>query len=197
MRKIGITGGIGSGKTEIINYIREHHNARVIVADQVAHNLEAPGQECYQKLLDAFGIEILDKDGRIDKKSFAEVIFMDNRYLQMANEIIHPAVKNYILEAIREEEKKKTPFFILEAALLIEEGYMSIIDEIWYIYADESIRRARLKESRGYSDEKIDSIMMNQMSEDEFRMNCEKIITNNTSVEDVKKLIDEALGEQR
>ncbi|MBE5894431.1 MAG: dephospho-CoA kinase [Lachnospiraceae bacterium] len=196
MRTIGITGGVGCGKTEIVRYLEQEYGAFVVLADHVAHRLEEPGQDCYNKLVDAFGIEILDAEGRIDSKGFASVIFSDNECLKKANEIIHPAVKDYIKDKIQEEKKKGTKLFVVEAALLIEDGYAMILDELWYVYAREETRRKRLKQSRGYTDEKIDSIMMNQMSEDEFRLNCSVIINNDGSLETAKEQINRLLGKK-
>ena len=194
MKKIGITGGVGAGKTAILNYIAEKYDSYICKADEVAHDVEQKGEECYKELLDNFGSEILDADGNIDRDSFAEVIFSDNETLQAANDIIHPAVKKRILSLIQEQERKGTKYFILEAALLIEDGYKKILDEMWYIHASENIRRKRLIDSRGYSESKIDSIMMNQMREDEYRVNCDRIIVNNGDLQNAYSQIDELLG---
>ena len=83
--------------------------------------------------------------------------------MEQVNSIIHPAVKEWILKEIHSEnEKNELDFLFIEAALLIEDGYLNIVDEMWYIYAREEVRRARLKTSRNYSDEKIDAIMQSQ-----------------------------------
>ncbi len=195
MKKIGITGGVGAGKTSIIEYIREKYNACVVVADKVAHHLEEKGQPCYNDLVENFGIEILDEEQNIDAKKFAEVIFSDEQSRRRANEIIHPAVKKYILEEMERQEKLGTYVFVVEAALLLEDGYDEILDDIWYVYAGEETRRKRLKESRGYSEEKINRIMASQMSEDEYRLNCKTIINNDKDVLTARKQIDELLGE--
>lgn len=83
---------------------------------------------------------------------------------------------------------------LVEAALLIEAGYDDVCDEFWYVYTDEPIRRQRMKESRGYSDEKIDSIIKNQLSEAEFRKACRRVIVNNTTLEDVRLQLEAILG---
>ena len=89
----------------------------------------------------------------------------------------------------------KTCFFFIEAALLIECGYLNIVDEMWYIYAREDIRRKRLKESRNYTDEKINAIMDSQLKEEEFRKYCKVVIDNSGSLEDSYEQIDRELGE--
>ena len=126
----------------------------------------------------------------------AEKIFSSRELLTKVNGIIHPAVKELILSAIQEERKSKIhDFFFIEAALLIEEGYLDYVDEMWYIYAREEVRRKRLKESRGYSDEKIDSIMNSQLKETDFRRYCSVVIDNSDSLTESRRQIDEKLGE--
>ena len=93
-------------------------------------------------------------------------------------------------------QPKMAYFFFLEAALLIECGYASYVDEMWYIYADEEVRRKRLKENRHYSDEKIDSIMKGQLGEEEFRKNCQVIIDNSKELMETEKQIDKILGDK-
>ena len=195
MKTIGITGGVGSGKTEVLTYIKEHYDARIIVADLAAKELEQPGEECYQALVDALGFSILDESGQINKKVLADRIFSDQEILKTVNGIIHPAVKKYILQAIEEERGKGRQYVIVEAALLIEEGYQDILDEMWYIYAREEVRRQRLRTTRNYSDEKIDAIMGSQLKEEEFRKYCNVVIDNSDTLTDAYRQIDEKLGE--
>ena len=194
MRTIGITGGVGSGKTEVLTFITANYDARVIVADIAAKELEQPGQTCYRELVKALGKDILDETGAIDAGALSGLIFTDPEALKQVNAIVHPAVKRYILEALEEEQKKGTRYFVVEAALLIEEDYQDILDEMWYIYVSEPVRRKRLKESRGYSDQKIDGIMAAQMTDAEFRAACDHVIENNGSIEEMQKQVAELLG---
>lgn len=195
MRTIGITGGVGAGKSRVINYLKETYNAPVIVADELAHQLEEPGQCCYNELINAFGQGILKDDGYIEPKSLAQIIFQDRENLKKINDIVHPAVKESILQKMEEEREKGCKLFFLEAALLLEEGYDKILDEIWYIYASSDVRRQRLKDSRGYSDDKIDSIMTKQLSDESFRNGCDAVIDNSGDFEIVKKSIERLLGD--
>ena len=194
MKLIGITGGVGAGKSEIISYLESNYNSRIEYADKVAHMLEEPGQVCFDKLVELLGKEIL-KDGKIDNAAMAKVMFSDDTLVDKVNDIVHPAVKDYFLKEINaERRKKKIDYFFIEAALLIECGYEKIVDELWYVYASEETRRKRLKASRGYSDEKIDAILSNQLSEDEFRKACAFVIDNDGDIEDAYKQIDIRLG---
>jgi len=194
MKTIGITGGVGSGKSAVLEYISGHYNARIIYADKLAYELESPGHACFDSIVSLLGSDILDSDGYIDKKIMASRIFSDAGLLVAVNGIVHPAVKEYILAEIdRERESGEHDLFILEAALLIEEKYYDILDELWYVRADESVRRQRLRDTRGYSDDKIDSIMASQLDDEEYIRYCRHVIDNSGSLNDTYAQVDALL----
>ncbi len=181
MKIIGITGGIGGGKSSILNFISSHYISEIYYADEIARELELPGTIVYDRLVSIFGENILenDPDRAIDKKKFAQVLYSDKSNLDRANMIIHPAVENYINEKMRAAVKmRETELFFVEAALLIENGYNDIVDEMWYIYADDETRISRLMKDRGYTRKKAISIMESQLSDKDFRDNCDVIIDN-------------------
>ena len=194
MKIIGITGGVGSGKSRVLSYIEEAFPAVICQADHVAWELQMPGQRCYQEIVEHFGNEILHDDRTINRKRLGQIVFNDNEQLHILNGIMHPAVKEAIVQMIRAEQGKGTDYFVLEAALLLEDGYKQICDELWYIYTDEKTRRIRLKESREYSDAKIDAIMASQLSEDIFRKECQIVIDNSGNFEDTCYQIDKAMN---
>lgn len=194
MKVIGITGGIGSGKSAVMDYLREHYNCVAILSDEVAHLVKHKGTACYDRLVELLGEQVLDETGEIDKQKMAEAIFSSQELLAQVNALIHPAVKAYFRDEIAKEKAAgRIDFFFLEAALLIEEKYDEIADELWYIYADESVRRERLKASRHYSDEKIDAIMHQQLSDEEFRAHCKVTIPNNGNLVETYRTIDRYL----
>lgn len=196
MKTIGITGGVGSGKTAILSYIRGKYNCRIILADEAAHKVKEPGQACYDRLVALLSEEVLAEDGTIDKQKMAAMIFDSTKLLNQVNDIIHPAVKELIQHTIEEERTlNRHDFLFIEAALLIEGGYLEILDEIWYIYAGEEIRRERLRLSRGYSEDKMDAIISSQLSEEEFRKHCSVVIDNSGVPELAYKQIDRKLEE--
>ena len=194
MRFIGITGGVGAGKSEILNYIRKRYPCEIYLADEVAHLLKQPGSRGYQELVKLLGTDAVAADGQIDKAVMADKIFARPKLLEQVNEIIHPVVREYLLERLeRAKSAGETELFFVEAALLIECGYLALVDEMWYIYADEEIRRERLRRTRGYSEEKISQIMSRQLSEESFRKNCDFVIDNSGSLADTCRQIDERL----
>lgn len=154
MKVLGITGQVGAGKSTILAYLEEKYRAKVIQADQVGHLVMEPDTSCYKQICSLFGEQI--PGGRSEDltgKKLGAIVFADQEKLAMLNAIVHPAVKEYIRTAVYlEKQKACVPFVVVEAALLLEEHYDEICDEIWYIYVDDAARRVRLKQSRGYSD---------------------------------------------
>ncbi|HIW83198.1 MAG TPA: dephospho-CoA kinase [Candidatus Dorea gallistercoris] len=178
MKIIGITGGIGAGKTQVLEYLNNRYGATVCQADDVAKKLQKKGGECYDAIVEHFGEEILDEKGELDRPRLGEIVFSDRAQLSALNGIVHPAVKKEILKKIQQEERRNTNLFILEAALLIEDHYDKICDELWYIYVEDSIRKNRLFYSRGYGAATIESIMRAQLSKDMFLKHCDRVIDN-------------------
>ena len=210
MKKVVITGGVGSGKSRVLKYLTDNCNCKVVRADDVASLLMEPGKRCYFDIIDAFSDEELvdktaktkhredgtynvasDKEGAVpyppfDKARLSSLIFANDNNRLKVNSIVHPAVKEYVLSDVEKEEKRALyDYYFFEVALAIEEGYDNIFDETWFIYADRSTRCERLKQSRGYSDDKIDSIMASQLSDEEYRTHSTVTINNDGNVEDL------------
>lgn len=182
MRIIGVTGGVGSGKSAVLNYLEDHFDSRVIKADEVGHLLMMPGRACYEPVIELFGEWIVKEDTSLDRQAIASIVFQEPEMLQKLDDIVHPAVYQYIVREIERSQKEGTEFFFIEAALLLEEKYDEICDEVWYIYCEKEVRMERLRRDRGYSDEKIESLMHNQLSEDEFEARCDFQIYNSEDV---------------
>ena len=188
MITIGVTGGVGAGKSEILHYLERQYNCRILLSDDAAKELELPGGAIYGplvSLLTEWNIPgdneepLLFESGEINKKEMARRIFSDAELLRKVNELVHPAVNRYKLEEIERERKEgKREFFVLESALLVENGYDKVADSLWFIFCEKSVRAQRLRMTRGYSDEKIRQIMEKQVSDDVFRKFCDVVINN-------------------
>ena len=183
---IGITGGVGAGKSAILEYLSKQPGCKVMLADEIAHQLMEPGTECYRQLKETFeGEDIWQQDGRFDRLALARVIFSDNKKRDILNSNVHPAVKKYVIDEKEKAIRENTiSVLVLEAALLIEEHYDEICDELWYINTSRENRRKRLKIQRGYSDEKIDNIFSSQLTDEQYKENCKVIIDNNGTIEE-------------
>ena len=195
MKVIGITGGIGSGKSRILDYVEACHHARVLKTDEVAHRLQEPGYSCYDEIVRVFGTEILDGDGRMNRTALGNLVFSDAEKLKKLNAIMHPAVKQYVREEIERARKEEVSIFLLESALLMEDHYEEMCDELWYIFVERQIRLARLKESRPLSDSKIRQIMENQADEAAYRAYCDVTIDNSGTFEETKRQIETMIRE--
>ncbi len=191
---IGLTGAVGAGKSTVLNLLKEKYNANIIEADKVGHLVMKKGEGAYNKLTRTFGKEILAPDGEIDRIALGSIVFGNEENRQKANEIIHPEVKKYIEKFIHEiQQNDENALIVVEAALLIESGYKSVCDEMWYVYVSDSERRKRLKESRAYDDKKIDDILSGQLSDAQFRAGSDFVIDNSFDMDNLIKQIDKKL----
>lgn len=192
---IGITGGVGAGKSTILDYLESRYQAYTVQADQTAHELMEPDGSCYEPVLALLGRRILDEQGKIDRGKTAGLVFPCPDLLQQLNGIVHPAVKQEIRRRIAFHKAEGRNIFVIEAALLLEDHYDEICEDMWYIYTEESIRRQRLKRQRGYSDEKITDILRNQLSDAVFREKCSYVVENNGDLPITYQQIDERIKE--
>ncbi len=187
MKFIGITGGVGAGKSTVISYLAKNPKAQVLLADDLAKELMAPGTSCAAQIEAAFG--------KLSREEMAATIYSSEAKRAQLNAIVHPAVKAEALaRASKAKAEGKLDFFFFEAALLLEDGYDTLCDEIWYIFASEEVRTHRLKESRGYSEERIKGIFASQLSEEEFRARCARVIDNSGSQSATINQIDKILA---
>lgn len=186
---IGITGGVGAGKSMVLRLLKEEFGARLILADLVAHDLMEPGTEGYRKVVEALGDSFLDQDGSVDKKKLADMIFHDEIALSTMNGIIHPMAWS----AIKREAKEAGESLVVVEAAVFDTAPAGFFDEIWYVYASEGTRIARLMENRGYTREKCESIIRGQAEESGYRRLCSRVIDNDGAAEETRKQLKEIL----
>ena len=197
MKVYGITGGAGTGKSEVIKMLQQNFGGCVIMSDEVARELMQKGNISYQLIVEYFGRDILMDDGEIDRKKLADHVFNNKEALEKLNSLTHQYVKDEIRKLIAEAEASgECRFVALESAILLECGYEDICDEFWYVYTKPEIRRQRMKETRNYSDEKVDSVMRNQQPDEVFFEQCSFVIKNNTTLSDVYAQLKEKLDQQ-
>ena len=193
MRTIGITGGVGAGKSTVLAFLEKKYDAYVIQADEVGHLVMEPGEECYEPVIRLFGKDVIKNDKTIDRKRVSDVVFGQPVFLTRLNGIIHPAVKQRILRLLGEQKEAGRGICVVEAALFLEENYQEFCDEVWYVYTEEEIRIRRLMESRGYSREKSLGIIRNQVSDQVFREHTDYVIENNGDLSDTRRQIREGI----
>ena len=195
MKILGITGGVGAGKSTVLDFLKEKYHAYVIQADLVGHLVMEPDGSCYDRVVALFGKQVIKNDKTIDRKMVSDVVFGKPEKLSQLNAIIHPAVKRYILSSLEKQKKAGSAICIVEAALLLEEHYQDFCDEVWYIHTDKEIRISRLMESRGYTREKAENIIANQAPEEFFRGHADYVIENNGDLEKTYRQIRERVRE--
>ena len=187
---IALTGGVGSGKSRILELLNKEYNARIIQTDHVAKLLEEPGQAGFKALVDEFGAGILGPDGRLNKDTLANMIFTDAHARERVNQLIHPLVWEYVKARAEEGDEA---ILVVESALVLENPG-DFFREIWYVYTLREQRVRRLMESRGYSAERCRRMMDGQPSEEEYRKCADYVIDNNGSMDAVREQIRRRLG---
>ena len=180
MTVIGLTGNIGSGKSTAAKILTEW-GCKHIDADEVGHLVAEPGQPGNLALQKAFGKQFFDDQGNLKRKKLGALVFADPEQLKLLNDILHPAIKEYILQQVNSyKAENNQSVIILEAAILIEAGFDSLIDEIWLVIADDQIRINRVMTRDGMSEQAVRDRMARQMPQSEKMKYADRIIVNNT-----------------
>ncbi len=197
MQVIGITGGVGAGKSSILEYLEQNYRVKNLIADKIAKRLMEPGSECYRKLLKFLPVEVYNDDETINRGALSAAIFSSDELRRRVNEVMHPAVKEYIIGQIAEQERMGIlDYVVVEAALLIEENYGEICDELWYVRTSEEIRKKRIMRSRGYTEEQVENMFRSQLSDSEYRKHCQVIIENNGTREETFYQVAQAIKQK-
>ncbi|MDW7662879.1 MAG: dephospho-CoA kinase [Bacillota bacterium] len=188
---IGLTGGIGSGKSTVTNYLK-NKDYIVIDADVLAKTVVEPGEKAYFDIVTAFGESILNSDGSINRKQLGDIIFQDEVQRKKLNEIVHPEVRRLMMELLHEFSFHNTLIFA-DIPLLIESNLMSGFDEVWLVYAPEEICVDRIMKRDGISREDALLRIRAQMAIDEKMTVSDLILYNTADLEFLFRQIDEAL----
>ena len=189
MMVLGLTGGVGAGKSRILELFSKDYGAQVIQADLVARKLEDPGQPGLTGLVSLFGTGILQKDGTLDRKGFADRIFGNPEALKRVNALIHPLTWNEIKRQIRESSAE---LIVVEAALF-DERSREVCQYLLYVDTQDEIRIQRLMENRGYSRGKCLDIMKNQADRSRFLELADFVLDNSGSLEGSRQQIRQIL----
>ena len=192
---LGVTGGIGAGKSTVLKILQQEYDAKLILADDVAKQLMQPGEANYTNIVNAFGKGILKEDKTIDTALLASRVFANPLETLQLNAITHPNVRvriEWMVKSIRDVNPDE--LIVIEAALLSEGHLSALCDEIWYVYADEQTRINRLMQQRGYSYERCCQTMARQKSDEQFRAEATAVIDNSADIENTRKIVKEKLN---
>lgn len=194
MQTIGIVGGIGAGKSTVVSLLKELRKCFVIGADEIGHRILLPGDLAYDKVVEAFGKEILDESGHIIRRKLGDIVFSDPSKLQMLNEITHPIIYKEIEDLVKQcKEKKEWDLVIIDAALLIEVGLVPLTDYVVAVYADEQVRIERLMQRDHFTKEQVLKRINKQKKWEELEKVADFIIPNNLTRQDTKEEVKKML----
>jgi len=187
---IGLTGGIGSGKSTVSQYLKEL-GAVIIDADKVGHEAFQPGTEAWREVVATFGRDIVTPNGEIDRKKLGAIVFDSPPALMQLNRIMHPKMRDMMKARIDEYRRQGVAVVVLEAAILIEANWAPLVDEVWVTIARESAVLERLKKQRGLAEEQTLSRIRSQLSNGERLKHADVVISNEGNLEEVKARVKE------
>ncbi len=190
MLVIGLTGGIGTGKTEVIHVLLEL-GAVVIESDKVAHSSYLPGTKAHEAIVSQFGNDVLDPSGFIDRKSLGKIVFSDPARRLELEEIVWPVVEEMIEARLAEEEKRGTKVVVFEAAKLYEPGWDRLADIVWTVESPRGDIVKRVEQRSGLDESETGARVAAQLTSDERKSIADLVIENNTTLDDLRDQIVE------
>ena len=186
---IGLTGGIGTGKTQVSNILKSL-GATAINADQVGHEAYLPHTDTWREVVAAFGEDILDSDEQIVRAKLGAIVFSDPAHLQKLNSIVHPRIYDMISDRIGSLSGNGVQVTVVEAALLIEANWTPLADEVWVVTSPRETVLSRLL-ARGMTPERAESIIESQMPQDEREEYADAVIDNDSGLPELEKAVRE------
>lgn len=190
---IGITGGIGSGKSFVSRVLKEEFQAGFINTDSIAHELLEKGRLTYEAVVKEFGRDILNENGEINRKILGNLVFSDKKKLEILNSLLHPSVEKEVDRRLLEYEKEGFQFVCLETAILFDVGYEKKCNEVWFVFTDKGTRLRRLMASRNLSEKTCEDIFKKQKSDEEYKIKSDRIIDNSltedNTIKEIRKII--------
>ena len=189
MLKIGLTGGIGTGKSSVTEAFQSL-GAAVINADLLGHDAYLPGTIGFEEVVTEFGQEIVGSDGQIDRKKLGPIVFSDSAKMDRLNEIMHPLIRDLIYERLVSLESSQNKVAVVEAAILIEAGWKSLFDERWVVISDREEVINRLGVRNGLSREDAVKRIDSQMSNNERIEHGDVVVENTGSMEDLQTRVN-------
>lgn len=184
MKIIGLTGGIGSGKSVVAQFLEEL-GATVIYLDRVGHNV-LEQEKVRKQLASEFGKDILDDNGDIDRTRLGKLVFGNTETLSRLNEITHPVIDGIVNDRIEDYRREGVKAVVLEAAALLEAGRAPQFDEIWVTTAPGAVKLKRLTEKAGYTVEEAKARIKSQMSGEERVGKADVVIDTDCTLDELK-----------
>ncbi len=190
MKVIGLTGGIGSGKSTVSQFLAELGVA-IIDADKVGHEAFKPDTEIWREVVAAFGRQILTPEGDIDRGKLGKIVFGSSESLARLNRIMHPRIYDMVEARLEEYRRQDVDVAVLEAPLFLEAGWTPLVDEVWVTTAPEATVLKRLQERTGLSEPESLARIRSQMSKEERLKHADVVINNDCDLTDLKARVSE------
>ncbi len=187
---IGLTGGIGSGKSTVSQYLAEL-GAVILDADKVGHEAFKPDTEAWREVVATFGRQILTPSGEVDRKKLGEIVFNDPESLSKLNQIMHPRMYDMMKAQIEEYRRQGVDVVVLEAAVLIEANWTPLVDEVWVTVAPEATVLKRLTEQRRLDEAQTLARIRSQLPQQERIKHADVVINNAGELDKVKTKVKE------
>lgn len=196
MRTVGLTGGIGSGKSTVAEILAEL-GALVIDADRVGHEVYLPGTPGWQLVVDAFGGGVVALDGTIDRKALGAIVFADPGELARLNAIVHPLIRAAVSDrvAAARAAAPRQPI-VIEAAVLIEARWYELVDEVWVVVASPETVIRRVTASRAMDEAAVRARIGAQLGDEERRRVADVVIVNDGSRDDLRRRLEALWAEK-
>ena len=188
MLRIGLTGGIGSGKSLVSQFLEEQ-GAIVVNADLLGHQAYLPGTRGFDQVVAAFGEDIVAGDGHVDRKKLGPIVFADPKQMERLNGIMHPIIKSLIEARLDEIAREDESVSVVEAAVLIEAGWRPIFDEIWVVTSRVDEIVSRLQSRNGMTSEDVQRRIDSQMSSIDRISQGDIVLDNSGTVEELKNKV--------
>lgn len=188
MKIIGLTGGIGSGKSTVAEILKKL-GAVVIDLDRIGHEVLRKDSVVYKKIISVFGEGILNDDGEIDRTKLGKIVFSDEGALQRLNKIVHPAIDKRVKEETIKNRRKGIKVMVMEAAAMLENERAWQADEIWVITTTMENAVKRIKDRPGYTEEIAMSRIKSQFTNEDRLKKADIVITNNGTLEELKSRV--------
>ncbi|MHB8962677.1 MAG: dephospho-CoA kinase [Saccharofermentanales bacterium] len=191
---IGITGGIGCGKSTVAG-ICENYGLHVIDADDISRAVTSKGGKAVPEITEAFGKKILDPDGGLDRTKMAGLVFKDRRALDELSRIVHRHVTEEMTAKVDKLREGKCKAVVLDVPIPVRKGFLDICDQVWVVWSDDDVRISRLA-ARGMDNEEARRRMTYQMTRTEYEAIADILIDNSGSLDDLRQKVVEILNEQ-
>ena len=182
MLVIGLAGGIGSGKSSVSGMLK-NLGAIIVDADKLGHEVYLPGTEGLREVVSAFGEDILSSNGEIDRRILGSKVFGSPEAMAKLNAIVWPRIKNKVTELIEENSQLGTEILVLDAAVLIEAGWTTVVDEVWVVTAPVDQIISRLESRNGITEEQAMSRINSQMTTEQRVEYADIVIENDDSLD--------------